>query len=289
MESYNSNEMAKRLTDSNIWKSQKWFRKLSPIHKLVWKYITDLCDHAGVWKIDIGELLDDLNIDQFDLKIFIDACNCDFDKLSGQKIFRERIMPVGREYVWVTGFITFQYGNQAQQIDAKNSIVVSALKILKALNLYELGISKQFISYSIPPLDPGVTPGIPPLDPTKARDKDKDKDKTINVSFDDFWNLYNKKVGEKGKLKKKWEALKPEERLQIMKYIPEYKISKPDKQYRKDPTTFFNNKSWNDEIIYSNNSINGNGNGKAHRNGAQSSTAGGQDPTRINTDGVGYL
>ncbi len=35
-----------------------------------------------------------------------------------------------------------------------------------------------------------------------------------------------------------------------MLYIPKYKAAQPNKQYRKNPETFLNNKSWNDELIY---------------------------------------
>ena len=37
-----------------------------------------------------------------------------------------------------------------------------------------------------------------------------------------------------------------------MNYIELYKQSQPDKQFRKNPETFLNNKSWNDEIINTN-------------------------------------
>jgi hypothetical protein len=78
------------------------------------------------------------------------------------------------------------------------------------------------------------------------------KVKEINISFDVFWDLYDKKVGDKEKLKKKWESMQDLERQSIIDYIPSYKITQPDKKFRKDPQTFFNNKSWNDELIGSN-------------------------------------
>jgi len=67
--------------------------------------------------------------------------------------------------------------------------------------------------------------------------------------FEIFWNLYDKKVGDKIKLEKKWHSLKPGERTAAMLHIPKYKLSQPDKKYRKNPQTYLNNKSWNDEII----------------------------------------
>ena len=71
----------------------------------------------------------------------------------------------------------------------------------------------------------------------------------INIDFEWFWNEYDKKIGEKQKLKKKWIKLTDEERQNAMNYIDLYKQSVPDKQFRKNPETFINNKSWNDEII----------------------------------------
>lgn len=68
-------------------------------------------------------------------------------------------------------------------------------------------------------------------------------------TFDIAWNLYQKKVGSKEKLKKKWQKLPRDTRRQIIEYIPLYVVATPDKQYRKNFETFLNNQSWNDEII----------------------------------------
>ena len=71
----------------------------------------------------------------------------------------------------------------------------------------------------------------------------------VNIDFEFFWIEYDKKVGDKKKLIKKWNNLTDAEREKIMEYLPSYKNSVPDKQFRKNPETFFNNKSWNDEIV----------------------------------------
>ena len=71
----------------------------------------------------------------------------------------------------------------------------------------------------------------------------------INIDFEWFWVEYDKKIGDKQKLKKKWNKLTDEERQNAMNYLELYKQSVPDKQFRKNPETFLNNKSWNDEII----------------------------------------
>lgn len=78
--------------------------------------------------------------------------------------------------------------------------------------------------------------------------------KDINVTFDDFWKLYDKKTSPKESCQKKWDALTDLERSAAVEYIPEYKIAQPDKQFRKDPATFLNQKAWNNELIYRNGS-----------------------------------
>jgi len=75
------------------------------------------------------------------------------------------------------------------------------------------------------------------------------KNVPLNIEFDTFWNLYDKKVGDKTKLIKKWNLLTDSDRNAIIDFIPKYIKSRPDKQFRKDPETFFNNRSWTDEII----------------------------------------
>lgn len=78
------------------------------------------------------------------------------------------------------------------------------------------------------------------------------------IDFDIFWNLYDKKVGSKEKLIKKWNKFSLETQNQILEHIKVYKESQPDKQYRKNPETYFNNESWKDEVINAKSKSNGN-------------------------------
>lgn len=74
----------------------------------------------------------------------------------------------------------------------------------------------------------------------------------IYPTFEDFWEEYDKKVGKKELVEKKWNKLNQKTKEIIMGYIQNYKISQPDKKFRKNPETFLNNESWNDELIISN-------------------------------------
>ena len=82
--------------------------------------------------------------------------------------------------------------------------------------------------------------------------EEKENEILIWPTFEDFWNEYNKKVGNKEKIEKKWDKITQNDKELIMKYLPDYRKAQPDKKYRKHPETFLNNKSWNDELIYDN-------------------------------------
>ena len=68
-------------------------------------------------------------------------------------------------------------------------------------------------------------------------------------TFERAQDLYQKKVGCKEKLEKKWNSMNQKDRKAAIEYIPLYVISKPDKQYRKNFQTFLNQRGWEDEII----------------------------------------
>ncbi len=70
----------------------------------------------------------------------------------------------------------------------------------------------------------------------------------INIEFEIFWNLYDKKVS-KPKTELLWAKLNDKERELIIDYIPKYKRSQPDKAYRKNPDVFLRNRAWEDEIV----------------------------------------
>lgn len=68
-------------------------------------------------------------------------------------------------------------------------------------------------------------------------------------TFERAWNLYDKKVGCKAKLEKKWNSMSQKDRKAAIEYIPLYVISQPDKQFRKNFQTFLNQRGWEDELI----------------------------------------
>jgi hypothetical protein len=100
-------------------------------------------------------------------------------------------------------------------------------------------------------MDSPRTASEQPVDTNNKNNNNKNDNNEKNKSeFDNFWNLYDKKVGDKEKVFKKWSKLKPEEKEQILIHVPKYTLSTPDKKFRLNPETYINNKGWNNEIIF---------------------------------------
>ena len=216
--------MARRFTDTEKWK-KPFIRGLQGAYKLLWLYICDDCYHAGIWQVDIDVA-----------KIRIGE---DINTKEALTAFGDKVVSFDGGTKWfIPSFIEFQYPSGLNPSNNAHSGVI------RVLDKYKLLKNKPHIS---------------PLQESKDKDMDKDKDMVmdmdkeegLNISFEDFWNLYDKKVGDRQKLIKKWGNLKDEERELAVKHISKYKIAQPDKKFRKDPQTYLNNKSWNDEIIFS--------------------------------------
>jgi hypothetical protein len=159
--------MAKRLTDNQKW-SKPFIRSLKLPYKVLWLYILDECDHAGIWQVDF---------DVARIKVGCDEINIeDAKKYFGDKI----ILFDNDEKMFVQDFIDFQYGNLNPENRAHNSVIAI--------------LSKHKLNKKIKPL-------ASPLQGCKDKDMDKDKDKDsiapkfyrefnhLKISFDEFEKL----------------------------------------------------------------------------------------------------
>jgi hypothetical protein len=70
----------------------------------------------------------------------------------------------------------------------------------------------------------------------------------LKIDFMEFWNLYNKKIGDKKSCEKKWDKLPYEVQLKIIDFIPDFISSINEKQYQPYPATFLNQERWNDDL-----------------------------------------
>jgi uncharacterized protein YdaU (DUF1376 family) len=76
----------------------------------------------------------------------------------------------------------------------------------------------------------------------------KAKIEILDPKFEEWWLWYDYKVS-KDKAKKSWNKLNENEKDLALQSVQDYVQSTPDKTYRKHPTTYLNQKCFNDEII----------------------------------------
>ena len=203
--------MAKRFTDTDKWK-KPFIRGLEAPYKLLWFYILDDCDHAGIWIVD--------------LEIASIRCGHTFNEKDVLKIFNGQVDVVRKGEIWfIRDFIDFQYGT----LNPENRAHKSVLDRLK--------------KYKIKPL-------ISPLQGAKDKDKDKDTDidkEKRKEQFENFWDLYDNRK-DKQKAKSLWMKLSEEDINIIRKTISRYLAETPDKKFRKHPSTYLNQKTWLDYV-----------------------------------------
>jgi hypothetical protein len=152
--------MAKRFTDTEKWK-KPFIRGLQGPYKLLWLYICDDCDHAGIWQVDldvaqirIGEKINLKDaIESFEDKIII------FDK--GNKWF-------------IPSFIEFQYPSG---LNPENRSHNSVIILLDKYNLRKK--NKPLISPS---------EGRKDMDMVMVMDKDMVKDKVKEAKINFLWD-----------------------------------------------------------------------------------------------------
>jgi hypothetical protein len=233
--------MTRRFADSDRWKA---IRKLSASLKTLYDYAWDMADAAGVYEVDEDYLFIDLG-ERYTEK--------DFEKIPYNL---EKIAP--GKFLF-KNFIEVQYTEIKEGYNphkpAKRDLEKHGLILNEKKNqaCRKLGSKLE---------EEGE-------DKEEGKEEDEkggvgdfaeveifpEPELEVCPTFDQFWDEYDKKRGDKDKLKKKWQKLRQEERERIMEFIPNYKVAQPDKQFRKDPDTFFNTKGWNDELIFKNNGI----------------------------------
>ena len=116
--------MAKRFTDTDKWK-KGFIRGLPPKYKLLWLYILDDCNHAGIWDIDF-----EVASIRIGIKI---------NEKEAINYFAEQIKIFDKGQKWVVPkFIDFQYGTLNENSRPHQAVI----KLLDKYDVYNIeGIS----------------------------------------------------------------------------------------------------------------------------------------------------
>ena len=224
--------MAYRYTYTEKW-SDAWFSDLKPSEKLLFIYLYENCDIAGFIELNLKRWSSDLGINTKGIE----------GALKGLQ--RGLIIAETKDCYFVKSFLRHQ----------KN------LPLNPQKNMAHRGIVKRFDIYknkfNINNIDEFIEGASKGLQCPYGNGNGNGNDilekggvggKSVNIPFETFWNMYDKKE-DKIKCERKWRNLTDAERNLCIAKLPEYINSTPDKQFRKNPATYLNNKSWENEII----------------------------------------
>lgn len=180
----------------------------------------------------------------------------DYERIVNKCKFTKEVYLSGRMWLMNNGFIEFTPGKNNMQIAcfSLGPAVGNPTGIPTGIPTgVDSNQRSEILPVSLPIINKPQTNKTVNLKPNKI---------DLNIPFSEFWNLYDKKVGNK-KAEILWIKLSNDERSIAMEHITQYKLSQPDKQFRKDPATYLNNKSFNDEIIIQHGKQNGSSNSKS--------------------------
>lgn len=199
--------------------SRNWFNwcfenpeKISPNHTAMYFFIIEHCNRLG-WKEKFG----------LPMEMTKDAI--------GIKNYRTYSNTLNDLIEW--GFITLIQ-------KSKNQYSSNVIAIVKNTKANTKALDKAMQTHSQKQVESIVCIDKP--------DNNITIEQINNIfSFDEFWNLYDKK-SDKKKCKEKYEKLSLVQIEKIKVALPIYIKSKPDIQYRKNPLTWLNGECWNDEV-----------------------------------------
>lgn len=140
--------MAKRFTDTEKW-DRAWFQELPTHMKLLWMYLCDKCDAAGIWSENLSlacyQIGETITHDEY------------------EHYFGTRMVRLKDDKVFFPGFIEFQYGS----LSPESRPHLAVIRLLE-----RIGIDPKTLT-----LSKGYPKGIGTLkDKDKEQDKEQDKE-----------------------------------------------------------------------------------------------------------------
>ena len=219
----------KRSINTRIW-LDSWFETLTPDEKLVWFYLltNPTTNMLGIYEVSLKRISSDTGLKNGQIVTIMES----FERV------RKAFYWFGR--VFLPNWLKNQSMNP--------NMYKSAQSLFKELpnELIDKLKENGFESFE------SLSKGLATLSKIESEieseiEVESEREK---LEFDEVWNLYDKKIGDKDKLITKWKKLTKDDRAKIFDHIPKYKLAQPDKQFRKNFETYLNNKSWNDELLF---------------------------------------
>ena len=149
--------MAKRLTDSRKWLDE-WFLSLPNNYKLLWLYILDTCNHAGIYKLNV--------------KLAEFCIGSEINIEETLSALKGRAIDLGNNKWFIPKYLKFKYG----YLTEKNNMYKAVLNLLN-----EEHIDKELVSPFIAPYKGYAR--VKGKGKGKGYYKDKDKKNKDNKDF----------------------------------------------------------------------------------------------------------
>lgn len=220
--------MSKRRSVNTYFWSDNFTVDLEPIEKLLFLYLltNEQTNMLGIYELHIRRISFDTGID----KDKIASIFAHFEESQKAKYCDG--------YVILLNFIKHQSFNANME--------QSAVKTWNNLpkNIRELSFCEPIIK-ALKGLTKASEP-IAELEYELEYELEVEEETHSAYGFNQFWEDYDKKLDRKKSLAK-WKKVKEEDRLLIQGFIPVYKAFEPNREFRKNPTTFLNGEIWKDE------------------------------------------
>ena len=161
--------MAQRFTDSNKW-LDNWFSNLPNDYKLVWLYLLDTCDNAGIFQINI--------------RLLNFNCSTNITEAELLETFKGRVTKFDTDKCIINKFCIFQYGTDF--LNSKNKAVVSAIKKLIIARLLDVDTNGNYSPKIVfdNTIDTLSIPYNKSIDTPKDKEQVKEKDKIQDIKKD---------------------------------------------------------------------------------------------------------
>lgn len=239
--------MSKRFTDTEKW-TKKWFGDLSLKEKVLWLYICDACDAAGI--ADFSE------------RFFSFSVGFKVTKGMLEKSFGNKLKWLEDTKFFIPSFIEFQYGQLRDSCKPHKPIINELVK----KGLLEMNDGKGMLTLSIP-----FQKGINTLE-EKEKEKEQEQEiitkgvigeKETPTAFDLFWSAYPKyRAGSKDKARTAFEKAVKRAGVsaeQIVSKAKEYAISeeatKNNGQFAKGAAAWLNDDRFLQTYLPARNSV----------------------------------
>lgn len=165
--------MAKRFTDTEKW-GKAWFYDLAPMEKLIWLYILDSCDHAGIWYGAFGRLASDLKTS--------------FSTADFERTFSKQILKIGEGKYFIPSFVEFQYKlENFTDLKPENRAHAAVIAVLRKYGLWNSSQPAPRIQAPYETLQAPCEVSQAPygvLQGSKDKEQEKEKDKVKEQETD---------------------------------------------------------------------------------------------------------